>query len=543
MTQAAPFTPPFLIGIDLGTNSVRALAFDTLGRAVATAAQPTPAVQPAHGWVEYQPDALWQAALDVLRRLVAALPPGAPVVGLAVASIGESFVPVDAQGRATNNAIAWFDPRTEGDADLLEHRIGRERLFQITGLPVNPIYSLCKMLWLKRQAPDAWSRTVRVLGMADWIAFRLCGEMATDFSLASRTLAFDLHDRCWAETLLDEVDISPDLFPPLRPSGTALATLRPDVAAKTGLPPGTMVGVGGHDHLCGGLAAGTHLPGTLLDSMGTAEALFLTLKQPLLAPAVLQQGFPQGAIQVDGAYAYLGGGIYSSGGAVEWFRSVLAGGADYDTLIAEAAAAPPGANGALFMPHLAQSAPPHPDVQARGALVGLTGSTGRGDLFRAVLEGLALEARQVVGAMAALPGLGPPQDIRAIGGNTKNALLLRIKASAYGRPITVVDEPETTALGAALLGGIAAGTFESLAAARATLVQRTRTVDPDRAWSDHYDTLFERLYRHGFAALRPLNHAIHQLDTNHQERRQIADQPARSPAVRANQGKEAARQA
>ena len=178
---------------------------------------------------------------------------------------------------------------------------------------------------------------MRWLNIADWIAFRLSGEAATDYSLASRTLALDLTRRAWAADMLAEIGLTADLFAPLKPSGSALGPVRADVAAALGLPAGVIVGVGGHDHVCGAMAAGAAAPGILLDSMGTAEALYLPTAAPRLDPVVLARGYAQGTVAVDAPHFYLMGGIHHAGGAIEWFRQTLADGADHAALIEAAA--------------------------------------------------------------------------------------------------------------------------------------------------------------------------------------------------------------
>ena len=509
--------PPLLVGLDVGSGSVRALVFDAGVHEVARAAVPTPSVALPRGLVDYEPEALWQAVLTTLGQALALVPTGTPVAGIAVASVGESAVPVDAAGKPTHNAIAWFDTRTADQARWLRERLGPERIFALTGLAAEPMFGLTKLLWLRDEAPDAFARTVRWLNIADWIAFRLSGEAATDYSLASRTLALDLTRRAWAADMLAEIGLTADLFAPLKPSGSALGPVRADVAAALGLPAGVIVGVGGHDHVCGAMAAGAAAPGILLDSMGTAEALYLPTAAPRLDPVVLARGYAQGTVAVDAPHFYLMGGIHHAGGAIEWFRQTLADGADHAALIEAAAEVPAGSGGVCFVPHLRRSQMPHPDTRARGAFFGLTAETTRGALFRAVLEGLALEARLGLDGMLTLPGAAPLQEIRVIGGNVQNALLLKIKASVYGVPLILPAHQEGSSLGAAMLGGIAAGVFDSLADALSVVAGERRSVEqrsvePEPAWVEAYAGLFEDVYRGAYAALRPLSHALDALD-------------------------------
>jgi xylulokinase len=506
-------TGPLLIGVDCGTQSIRALLVDQRGRVLALAARPTPAIVIGPGQAEYEPEALWQAGVAVLGEVARSIPPGTEVVSLACGSMGEACVLLDATDRPVGRIIAWFDRRTEPDAVALVDRIGTERLFQLTGMPLDSTLTLYKLLWHRRTDPAGFARARRMLNLADWFAFRLSGEAATDPSLASRTGCLDIGTRAWSTDLLALAELDPALLPPVRPSGSRIGAVRPEVLATIGLPGRPVVAVGGHDHVCGGFAAGAARPGVQLDSMGTAEALFRTIAAPMLTAAVQRAGFTQGAVALDRPFAYLGSGINSSGGAIEWFRD-LAGGAGIarEALIAEAAAEPIGSRGVCFLPHLAYGAPPVGDAGSRGAFLGLVAGTSRGAMFRAVLEGLALEARQCVDAIAALPGTGPPEEIRVIGGNTKNPLLLAIKAAAFGRPLTVITEPEATALGAALLGGLAAGLWPDLGAALADCVQERRVIEPDPDWTSRYGELFETVYRRVYPTLAPLSRALGEFD-------------------------------
>jgi xylulokinase len=271
------------------------------------------------------------------------------------------------------------------------------------------------------------------------------------------------------------------------------------------------VGVGGHDHVVGGFAAGAVRPGVLLDSIGTAEALLRTVARPVLTEATRPLGFWQGMVALDRPFAYLGAGINRAGGAIEWLAQLL-GTQSRAALIAAAEATPIGSRGVLFLPHLAYATPPVVDLAARGAFLGLTAATDAGALFRAVLEGLAMEARLSVDAMSALPGAGPPEEIRVIGGGTRNPLLLAIKAAVYARPLTVIEEPEATALGAALLGGIAAGLWPDLGTALGAIVQQRRTITPDAQSVRRYEALFQDIYRRAYPTLAPLSHALAQFE-------------------------------
>ena len=487
--------PPFLIGIDVGTQSVRALAFDAFGNQVAQARRGTPMLQLAPDRCEYDPEGLFSAVSDCLGEVARALG-GRPVAGIAVASVGESCVLVDEAGKPLAPSIAWFDGRTEEEAQTLRQTVGVERLFQTTGLQLDRIFTLCKLLWMRKHWPDAMRRTRRILLIADWIAFRLSGVAATDFSLASRTLYLDLRRRQWSDELIGLAGFDALVLAPLRASGTPLGVVSPEILAATGLVGQPVVGVGAHDHVCGGMAAGLAAQGTMVDSIGTAEALLLATAQPSFAPMLPKLNLFQGAFEAHRSLFYLGASAVYSGGVMEWFRG-LVGNPPHETLIAEGEAVAPGSEGILFLPHMVGATSSDPEHPVRGAFIGLTTGATRGMLYRAVLEGLAMRAAFIVDAAVDLGGIPAPERIRLISGGSRNPLLVAAKANAFGRPVTVVDASEATALGAALLGGVAAGLWPDIEAAPAALNRREHVVEPDEKLVRFYQTVrrsaFDRL--------------------------------------------------
>ena len=285
---------PLLCGIDAGTTRVRALLFTARGRLVAEGSRPTPVDRPRPGWAEHDPEALWAATCAALREAVAQIPEPGRIVGLAVASVGEALVALDRDGRPTCRTIAWYDQRPKQEVAFLERELGKARLHALTGLVADPTFSLCKLLWLKADQPDAIARTTRWLNVCHYLAWRLCGVAGADLTLASRSLALDLGRRVWAEDLIRAVGLEPAIFAPIRRWGTRLGNVTPAAAAATGLTPACAVGVAGHDHIVGALAAQALAPGVLFNSMGTAEALTFTLDQPSAEPALCARGYEPG---------------------------------------------------------------------------------------------------------------------------------------------------------------------------------------------------------------------------------------------------------
>lgn len=499
---------PVLLGLDIGTTNFKAVAFDLAGRPVAHSSTSTITHYPQPGWAYYDPDQVWERIAGIISEVTAALGEEHQVAGVAICSMGEAAVPVDAQGDWVYPAIAWFDNRTVEQVAWWREHVGADRVFQITGLSLQPIFGLNKIMWLRDHEPEAYNRMVSWLNMADYVAFKLSGAKATDYSLASRTMALDLGRRQWSQELIETAGVQADIFPRLVPSGEQVGSVTTEAAQATGLPSGTPVVSGGHDHICGALAVGVTQPGDLLDSIGTAEALILSLDQPILEPEIGRAGYTEGVHVVPDQY-YVLGGIYTSGASVDWIRDVLLpdSAQPYQELQALAATAPAGSLGVFFVPHLRMADPPHDDPLARGAFIGLSTDSGRAAMARAVLEGLAYGARHSIDVLTQMVGTSI-QRYKLIGGGTRNQLLLAIKAAVLNRPLTVVDVEEATTLGTALLAGVGTGIYSDVDDALSHMVYGQTTVEPDAESARGYEARYQRVYLQTYQALRDLNHVI-----------------------------------
>ena len=512
-TGAASDDEPVLIGIDAGTTSIRSVAFDISGRKIAAASRPTP-LQPKETGGEYDPDEIWDCVVAVLREVGDFLD-GRPVAGIAVASFGESPVLIDESGKACAPSMAWFDRRTEPLVENVRSGLGSDRIFDMTGQAIQHFFTLLKLLWMRDHLPDAIDRAKRVLMMADWIAYRLSGEAATDPSLASRTLYYDLGERTWSGEALSLAGLDTSFAAPLRNSGEALGPILKSVAEETGLNGDPVIGVGGHDHVVGAMATGLSEPGVLVNSIGTAEALLLGCDRPLTDPEVLRRGYFQGAFAADRHMYFIAGGMFSAGGSMDWVRE-LVGNPPIEMLIEEAETEPAGCQGTTFLANIGGGAPPHPDPHAAGAFLGLSAQVSRSRLYRAVLEGVAVQSRVVLDGMLSIDGVDALEKVHLIGGPSRNRLFMDIKSSVIGRPITVVDEPEGTALGAALFGGIASGQYASLTDALSRL-DRSQTVLQPGPQTATYRRLMETSFNCLHQAMMPVNRNINLFKADEQD--------------------------
>jgi len=505
-------TESVLLGLDVGTTNVKAVAYDFRGTTIATSSARLVYHRPRAGWAVYRPDDIWDVTAATLRQLSTALAGRYQPVAVAISSMAETAVPIDARGNAVYDAIAWFDTRTRETVKWWRERVGDEFIFARTGLPLQPIFGIHKLMWFKQHEQELFRRMCRWLNVADYVAYRLCGEQATDLSLASRMSALDLSSLSWSEEILAIAGIDRALLAPLVPSGVRLGTVKPDAAEQTGLSLQTAVVTGGHDHPCAALGAGVVRPGLLLDSMGTAEALLLVVEKPVLSEEVGRAGFQQGAHVVQGRY-YCNGGLYTCGASIEWIRGILFSendsGSDgaYTEIERLARGAPPGAGGVHFLPHLRFASPPHNDDRGRGAFIGMTVDTTRGDLARAVYEGLAHDARHSLAAMERMLATHAGE-VRAVGGMTRNRLFMEIKAAMAERPYAIMNVDEAGCLGAAILAGLGAEVYSSVDDALSRMGLAKHEVSPDPRWEEAYAARFKKVYVKIYPALRQIHGTI-----------------------------------
>lgn len=496
-----------LLGLDIGTSAAKGVLLDAAARRIiAESSVEYPLSQPRPGWSEQDPEDWWLAVCRISRRLIAASgadPNDVAAVGLSGQMHGSVFLGADAAasgGRANSlrPAILWNDQRTARQCEQIEQATGgRRRLVELVGNAALTGFTLPKVLWLREHEPERFARARHLLLPKDFVSFRLTGEIATDVSDAAGTLALDVDARTrWSGDVLRAVSVDAALFPPVRESCAVAGLISDWAAGQTGLALGTPVVAGAGDNQAGAVGAGVVEPGAVLAAIGTSGVVFAHTDRPRRdVPAPTQPDAPVGRLHTmcaatgtarrPGGWS-LTGCMLSAGGALRWARSVLAPGVTYDELVREAASVPIGAEGLVFLPYLTGERCPHPDPQARGAWIGLTSRHTRGHLLRAVLEGVTFGMTQMLDLMRAV-GV----DVRLArlgGGGARSALWRRMLADNFGTPCEVVGAggDEGPALGAAIMAGVGAGTFESAAAACRAVIPVVAEVRPDPAAAAAY---------------------------------------------------------
>jgi xylulokinase len=472
-----------LVGLDVGTTGVKALALSPEGEVLARAEEEYDLSTPRPGWAEQDPEDWWRAAEGALAGL------GAEPTSIGLSGQMHGLVVLDGQARVLRPAILWNDQRTELECAEIEERIGLARLVELTGNRALAGFTAPKLLWLRRHEPDVFARIAHVLLPKDYVRLRLTAERASDVSDASGTLLFDVAKRRWSDELLEELDLDPAWLPPALES--------PDVSGQSGA--GVPVAAGAGDQAAAALGVGVDRPGPLSIVLGTSGVVFAALPGYAADPQARVHAFCHA---VPGVWHAMGV-MLSAGGSLRWLRDLL-GTDGYREFTAAAELWPPGAEGLMFLPYLAGERTPHADPHARAALTGLALRHDRGAVTRAVLEGVAYGLRD---SLELLRDLGvEPSAGRVSGGGARSDLWLRILASVLDLPLERTAADEGSAYGAALLGGVAAGVFRDVHEAVAACVRVRDTVEPEARWRPVYEHGYER-FRLLYPVLRPLEEA------------------------------------
>ncbi|MGI6705965.1 MAG: FGGY-family carbohydrate kinase [Clostridia bacterium] len=489
-----------LLGIDIGTSGCKATIVDKEGNVKGQAYREYSLLSPQAGWQELDPRLVWNSVKEVIRHSLAEYH-GDGIKAISVSSFGEAVIPIDCQGNVLGNSIIYIDPRGQEEARALEEGLGWEKILGITGVLVHPMYSIGKIMWLKAHRPDVYNHTWKFLLYADFILFKLGAKPHTDYSLAARTMAFDIIQKNWSWEILEWAGIEADKFGEPVQAGTVVGEIAKDIGEELGLPKGVLLVAGGHDQPCAALGAGAIQKGLAVDGLGTTECITPAFDQPILSDSMARNSFacvPHVIRDTYVTYAF----TFTAGSMLKWFRDHFgtpyreearkSNTNVYDLMIQKAAQRP---TDIFVLPHFAGAATPYMDTEARGAIVGLHIDTTAEDIIMAILEGITFEIMVNVEKLEeAGIRIG---ELRAVGGLARSATFLQLKADMMGRKITTLHISEAGTLGVAILAGTAAGVYRSIEDAVDKLVRVKKTFYPDeklhRIYMEKFQT-YKRIY-------------------------------------------------
>ncbi len=437
--------PLFFLGLDIGTGGSRALLVDAQGRVRHAFTAPHEDMTMEHPlWAEQRPENWWDASQTAIRGVLSE----SGVNGEEVAAVGLSgqmhgLTLLDASNHIVRPALIWCDQRSQPQVDWINEQVGEEFVLKSTANPMLTGFTLPKLLWVRDHEPENFARVKKILLPKDYIRFQLTGEYATDVSDASGTGLFDVVERDWALDLADKVGVARALLPSVYESSAVTGTIHARAAESTGLKQGTPVVGGGGDQAASAIGNGIVEPGIVSCTIGTSGVVFGHLEKPAYDPQGRVHTFCHA---VPGAWHTMGV-TQGAGLSLQWFRNQFAPGAKYDELTREASTM--DAEGLYWLPYLMGERTPHLDAMARGGWIGITAKHTRGDLLRALIEGVSFSLKDCLDLVSAL-GV-EIQSVRVSGGGAKSAFWRQLLADIFNKRVVSLETQEGSAYGAALL--------------------------------------------------------------------------------------------
>lgn len=505
----------YLLAHDLGTTGNKATLFSADGELMGSDFSGYDTYYPRHNWAEQNPNDWWEATCVSTQRLLRKSkvnPAEIAVVSFSGQMMGA--VMIDAQGRPLRDCIIWADMRSERQAAAIREQVSNEEVYRITGNPISPSYTIEKVMWIRDKQPDLFRQTHKFLHAKDYIAYRLTGRFATDYSDASGTNAFDLVRREWSPALVEATGLPFEIFPATHPSTAVIGEVTTAASQEVGLRAGTPVVIGAADGCCAAVGAGVVRKGSAYNYIGSSSWIALATPEPLIDPQQRTVTF----CHVDPQMMMPIATMQCAGGAYQWFKEEIgrietkagedAGMSPYEILNLKAASTVAGSHNLLFLPYLLGERTPYWNPNARGAFIGLSRGHTREDLTRSVLEGAVFGLRTMVDTFVE-QGV-TIDEVRVIGGTARGRLFCQIQADVFQRRIlrTKLLE-EATSLGAVIAGGIGVGIFQDFLVAE-ELVKIAETFAPRPEHREAYAKLYE-VFKDCYYALVPIYEKLAQL--------------------------------
>lgn len=494
----------WIAGLDIGTTGCKLTVFDENGDVLGKAYRDYPVCRAVSGH-EIDISTMIESVYAVIEEMTARYP---DIAGIGVTSFGETFVLTNDAGDPLHNAMLYTDPRGIEECMELRGKLGASRIAQITGLAPHEMYSISKIMWIKKHCPEIYNAAKRIHLIEDFVVWHLTHRAQIDYSLATRTMAFDIRTLSWSREVFETAGIDLSLMSVPVPSGTCAGTIIPTVAKRTGLKQSCLVVSVSHDQIAAAIGAGAFNSSVAVDGAGTVECLTPIYDGLPKISTMVKRFFAVVPYVLPGmyvAYAF----SYTGGALIQWCIDTIA---KEEKVVAQKAAVSVNQyleeqytrddpTGLLILPHFAGAATPYMDTGAKGAILGLTMTTTVADIYRACMEGVTYEMRI---NYEALQDSGIHfERLNATGGGAKSKLWMQMKADVLNLPITALKTADAGTVGSAMLTGIAVGLFQDLKDAAAHMVQETDTYYPRIAMHEKYMNIYKR-YKSLYQSVRQL---------------------------------------
>ncbi|MCR5688049.1 MAG: carbohydrate kinase [Lachnospiraceae bacterium] len=501
-----------IAGLDIGTTGCKCTVFDENGRYVDNAHTEYHVKRQA--WHEIDMEALKDSAISVILAMAHKYD---DIAGIGVTSFGETFVLTDEDGRALHTAMLYTDPRGHGECRELIDKIGEERLARITGLRPHEMYGISKMMWIRNNMPDVYEKAKHTFQVEDYIVYALTGTAQIDYSLATRSMAFDITALDWSDEILNAAGIDRRLYPKPVPSGTSAGKITRKMSEITGLGPDTAVVSVSQDQIAAAVGAGAFDSSVAVDGAGTVECL-TPIYDEMPDPGSMFRGYYTTVpYVVPGKYVTYAFS-YTGCALTQWCTETIAKKEkeaasgmnisvneyledEYKKKMESIGRLPDEPSGMLVLPHFAGAATPYMDTGSKGAIIGLTVDTSAAEIYHACLEGVCYEMYL---NYSMLKDTGVKFNrINATGGGAHSAVWMQMKADMLGIPITALKTVDAGTVGSAMLTGVAIGHFAGLKEAASVMVEETMTYEPGKQQHEKYMEIYPR-YEKLYRSVRPL---------------------------------------
>jgi xylulokinase len=500
------------MGVDIGSTTIKAVIYGTSGNIISIGrvdtGSPEPVIENGEKIECWIPETLWQNVVEAIKTSIKKIENSSYIRGIAVSAFGDDGGPIDKNGNVLYPFISWQYTGTSQQMEDFLHNISPTDAFMINGQAPWYACSVFRMMWMKKNKPQIYSKIYKWLLIQDFINYRLCGNAASDYTISSTTLLLDQEKRNWSDYLLKISGIDERILPQLKQSGDFLGGVTREAALATGLNENTPVIIGGHDNICGSLAASGYEDGVLVDIGGTFESMILHSPKPVLSKEYMKANLITESSVVKNLYALYGFQYYT--GCTEWIKSLMEstdniGFWDYFKSNVNFATKP-GSGGLLFMPYLTGSYFPK-DEKVSGAIFGLTSGTGRLEMIRSLIEGLNFLSRDLLGLITKF-SKKEIKVLRVIGGIAYNTFWMQNKADILKMPLEVPDIPEATSLGLAILAGIGSGVYSGFKEAAEKTKKSFKMYLPDEKNTVIYDNIYKNIFSDLYGTIRKISYNI-----------------------------------
>ena len=481
-------------GLDIGSTGCKLTVFDENGKRLGKAYRNYPP-RPDLSSSEIDISGIMDSVYGVIGELSAQYP---DLAGIGVTSFGETCVMTDAEGKCLHTSMFYTDPRGAVECVELTEKLGREKIIDITGLNPHEMYSVGKLMWVKKEHPEIYARAKHIFLIEDYVVFHLTGVAQIDYSLATRTMAFDIAKLTWSEEIFDAAGLDMSLMSKPVPTGAPAGHVTAAVAEKTGLDKNCVIVSVSHDQVASAVGAGAFDGSVAVDGAGTTECLTPIFDSLPDARTMAEGNFCVVPYIIPGkyvTYAFL----YTGGSLIQWAMDTVGRGETNESM--EQAYGKDEPTGLLLLPHFAGAATPYMDIGSRGAILGLSSDTRPADIYRACMEGVAFEIRLNYEELKK-SGVSFKR-LNATGGGAKSKQWLQMKADVLNMPITALETVEAGTIGSAMLTGIAIGVFKDTEDAASKMVVPKETYYPRAEMHEKYTAIYQR-YKGVYQAVRPL---------------------------------------